>query len=1125
VSAFDFLAAEFPQIYDEAEKSVNAALPDPRTSCFYSRRVVEQVVRWAFNADPALSMAYGDTLSDLLNDSVFKRQMGDTVFQFARGVVRQGNRAVHEAARVTQRDSITSLSALFQFTYWFARTYCRGDKPAADLRFDPRHLPSPKKVTEASVEQVAELEAALERSEQERQQALEAVADRSALEAQVEKLKAEIAEAKKAAAATSDDHDYSEAETRDYFIDLLLAEAGWPFGENDAPVDGKDVEVEVTGMPNNEGKGYVDYVLWGDDGQPLAVVEAKKTRKDAEVGKQQAKLYADCLEAQYDQRPVIFYTNGFEHWIWDDCSYPPRSVQGFYTKDELELLVQRRTSKVALADVAISPVIVERYYQQRCIQNISAAFEGHHRKALVVMATGAGKTRTVIALSDLLIRANWAKRVLFLADRTALVNQAVNAFKAFLPDSAPVNLVTEKNTEGRVFVSTYQTMMGLINDDAGGERRFGVGYFDLVVIDEAHRSVFKKFKAIFDYFDSLLVGLTATPKDEVNKNTYSLFNLETGHPTDAYPLEEAVQDGYLVPFNAVSVSTKFQQKGIHYDDLSPDEKEAWDEADWGEESDIPDHVDAAALNKWLFNADTVDKVLETLMTKGIKVDGGDRLGKTIIFAKGQDHAQFIDNRFNANYPHYKGAFARVITYQTTYAQSLIDAFSVKGSDPQIAISVDMLDTGIDVPEVVNLVFFKPIRSKTKFWQMLGRGTRLCPDLFGPGEDKTHFEVFDFCGNFEYFGQDPPVTEGAVIRSINERRFVARLELLRSLDAAEDGDLTGDLAKLLHEEVASMNVDNFVVRPHRKMVQKFGQAGSWMDINDDDATGLVEEVAGLPTELEGEPEETRRFDLTVLNLQLALLKSDPVFAKLRDQVKAIASLLEDYPTIPAVKKELALLADLQTDEWWEGVTLQMLEDVRKRVRLLVPFIEKAKKKVVYTDFTDELGAVVVMPHGKTPPHSNFEQFRKKALSFLKEHQGEAAVRKVHQNWPITLDDMAELQRILVESGVGTEEDFDQAKEQAGSFGLFVRSLVGLDRAAAKEAFGQFLAKQNYNANQITFVDLIISDLAQNGVITADRFYDAPYTNISPTGPQQLFTPEQIEELDQVLDTVRQNADVA
>jgi len=257
----------------------------------------------------------------------------------------------------------------------------------------------------------------------------------------------------------------------------------------------------------------------------------------------------------------------------------------------------------------------------------------------------------------------------------------------------------------------------------------------------------------------------------------------------------------------------------------------------------------------------------------------------------------------------------------------------------------------------------------------------------------------------------------------------------------------------------------------------------------------------------------------------VLKSDPVFTKLRDQVKAIASLLEDYPTIPAVKKELALLADLQTDEWWEGVTFQMLEDVRKRVRLLVQFIEKAKKKVVYTDFTDEFGVVAVVPHGQTPPHSNFEQFRKKALSFLKEHQGEAAVRKVHRNWPITLDDMAELQRILVESGVGTEEDFDQAKRQAGSFGLFVRSLVGLDRAAAKEAFGQFLAKQNYNANQITFVDLIISDLAQNGVITAARFYDAPYTNISPTGPQQLFTPEQIEELDQVLENVRQNADVA
>jgi type I restriction enzyme R subunit len=1125
MSAFDFMASEFPELYAEADRAVSTALPDPRTSCFYSRRVVEQSVRWAFNADRSLHAGYGDTLSDLLNDATLKRQMGDTVFQLAKDVVRQGNRAVHESTRISQRDSITALSKLFQFSFWFARTYCRAEKPSADLRFDPRYLPVPKKIDEASVEQVRTLQEALERSEAERQRALDEVGDQAMLVAEVAELKAQVAEAKRLAAATPDDHDYSEAETRDYFIDLLLAEAGWPFADHQ-PVIGKDVEFEVTGMPTAKGNGFVDYVLWGDDGKPLGLVEAKRTRKGAQVGQQQAKLYADCLEQMFGQRPVIFYTNGFDHWMWDDQAYPPRSVQGFYTKDELELIIQRRSSRLKLAKVAISPVIVERYYQRRCIQNISSAFELKHRKALVVMATGAGKTRTVIALSDLLVRANWAKRVLFLADRTALVNQAVNAFKQFLPDSAPVNLVTEKETEGRVYVSTYPTMMNLINADAGSnERRFGVGYFDLVVIDEAHRSVFKKYQAIFDYFDSLLVGLTATPKDEVNKNTYSLFNLQTGVPTDAYTLDEAVQDGFLVPFEAVTVPTKFQQQGIHYDDLSPDEQEAWDEIDWGDEPEPPDFVDPGAMNKWLFNADTVDKVLETLMTKGIRVSGGDRLGKTIIFAKNQDHAKFIEARFNANYPHYMGAFARVITYQVNYAQTLIDAFSIIDGDPQIAISVDMLDTGIDVPEVVNLVFFKPIRSKTKFWQMLGRGTRLCRNLFGPGDDKTKFEVFDFCGNFEFFGQNPVTTDGAVIRSVNERRFVARLELLRLIDGTPDQELRDDLAELLHEEVASMNMDNFVVRPHRQLVEKFAAAGAWESISDDDAIDLVDEVASLPTELDAEPEEARRFDVTMLNLQLAVVRTDAVFTKLRDQVKTIARLLEDYPTIPGVAKELALLADLQTDEWWEGVTLPMLEDVRKRLRLLVQFIEKAKKNIVYTDFTDEFGIVTVITPGQTPPHSDFEQFRKKALAFLKDHKGESAIEKIHHNWPITSDDMSELQRILVESGVGTTEDIEAARAQAGSFGLFIRSLVGLDRAAAKEAFGLFLGKQTYNADQINFVDLIISDLSQNGTIAADRFYESPFTDITPQGPQQLFSPDQINELTQILDDVRRNADVA
>ncbi|MEX5218593.1 MAG: DEAD/DEAH box helicase family protein [Nitrospira sp.] len=388
---------------------------------------------------------------------------------------------------------------------------------------------------------------ALEERLRERDESLAALlANKTALDEELKRLRAEVAQAKREAAAQPDTHDYSEAETRDYFIDLLLKEAGWPL---DQP---RDREWKVSGMPNREGQGFVDYVLWGDDGKPLGLVEAKRTRRDSRVGQQQAKLYADCLEQQFGSRPVIFYSNGYEHWLWDDTRYPPRRVQGFYKKAELELLIQRRETRRSLAEAPINVAIVERHYQTRAIRRVAEAFErDHDRKALLVMATGAGKTRTVIALCDLLMRCNWVKRVLFLADRVALVNQAVNAFKRHLPDASPVNLVTEKAAEGRVFVSTYPTMMGLIDESGDGQRRFGAGHFDLVIIDEAHRSVFQKYRAIIDYFDSLLVGLTATPKDEVDRNTYSLFELEEGVPTDAYSLEEAVRDSFLVPLQAV----------------------------------------------------------------------------------------------------------------------------------------------------------------------------------------------------------------------------------------------------------------------------------------------------------------------------------------------------------------------------------------------------------------------------------------------------------------------------------------------------------------------------------------------------------------------------------------------
>ena len=1123
-SQFAFLEAEFAEQFVMASWAERHALSSPGPAVIYARKTLESGVKWAFAHDPALELPYEDKLNAYLNSRAFKGLVGGRLFPIAKKIQRAGNRAVHESKPPTPLEAVEVISALFQFCFWLAFTYGRRVKPDPKVKFDPKRLPRVDEVEQRSLKERQALELRLERERKEAEAARDEAARLAGTVAELEenrkRLIAEVAAAKQAAASVAEEeHDWSEFETRAFKIDALLAEAGWKLA------DARDREFEVSGMPNASGIGYIDYVLWGDDGLPLALVEAKRSLVSPKQGQQQAKLYADCLEKRFGQRPVIFTSNGYEHWLWDDTNHPPRQVQGFLTKDELERVIQRRTTLVPLSSLDIDDAIVERYYQHRAIRAIAEHIEvDKQRKALVVMATGAGKTRTVIALTDLLMRANLVKRVLFLADRTALVNQTVNAFKAHLPDSAPVNLVTEGAEDARVYVSTYQTMVGKIDEyRSDGTRRFGVGHFDLVVIDEAHRSVYRKYRGIFEYFDSLLVGLTATPKDEVDKNTYDLFDLETGVPTDAYSLDEAVQDGFLVPPRGISVDLGFMRRGIKYDELSEEDKEAWEELEWGEDEEgnplaPPDEIDAAALNKILFNADTVDKVLERLMRDGIKVAGGDRLGKTIIFAKNQAHAEFIAERFDHHYPQHAGHFARVITHNVNYAQSLIDDFSGKDKAPHTAISVDMLDTGIDVPEVVNLVFFKLVRSKTKFWQMIGRGTRLCPDLFGPGDHKAHFIVFDYCQNLEFFSQDLPPAEGSGGVPLSERIFTSRLELLRVLDEQQTwGDERVEVASLLREYVASMPQQNFLVRPHLELVERFGQRDAWDDLSVGELAALAERVAGLPSEVQAEHEDTKRFDVLVLNTQLAVLKGEP-FERERRQIMQIAGLLEDQQSIPAIKQQLTLILDAQTNEWWTDVTHPMLEQLRRGLRALVPLIERAKKRPVYTDFEDTFGGdrEVDLPGVGGGDSYEFMQFRKKAQHFLKENLGEAAVAKVRSGDPLTPADLADLQRILVAAGVGDDASFALASQRAGNLGYFVRSLVGLDRAAAKDVFAEFLDDKRYSRSQIEFVNLIIDELTERGIVEPRRVYEDPYVGLAPRGPEDLF-PE--ADLDRLFETLK------
>ncbi|MGH8502571.1 MAG: DEAD/DEAH box helicase family protein [Gammaproteobacteria bacterium] len=1167
MSNFRFLRSEFASLYEPAVSAEKLVHSDPRSSCFRTRHALELAVHWLYDYDRGLRRPYDRSLNALLTQSDFEQLLPPPVYQKARLIQKLGNQAVHSSRPVQAFDALRLCRELFHLLFWLARTYTRKSDPKTlEAVFDealiPRLVSSEQAVTlarealkkqeEEFAQKLAEERAGLDGREAaiaEQARSLdEQEAALAGVNAELVRVRAELAEAKQKNLKVPDTHDYNELQTRKLLIDVLLAEAGWTAGAN------ASVEYPVSGMPNEKGEGFVDYVLWGQDGLPLAVVEAKRTLKDADVGQQQALLYANCLEQEKGQRPVIFYTNGYKIWLWDDCRAGPREVQGFYTREELSLAVQRRTIAENPLDRPARNSIVERYYQKRAIASLCEAFNAGQRRGLLALATGTGKTRIAIALADVLMRANWVKRVLFLADRIALVNQAANAFKAHLPEATTVNLVTEKDKLGRVYVSTYPTMMGLIDKGQaaeGGEiRRFGVGHFDLVIIDEAHRSVYQKYGAIFDYFDSLLVGLTATPRDEVHRDTYDLFGLEKGVPTDAYTLEDAVKDGYLVPPRAQSVPLKFVREGIKYDELSEEEKEHWESLDWGEQvgediiNGVPGGVDASQVNKWLFNEDTVDRMLRYLMDHGLKVDGGDRLGKTIIFARNNDHARFIAERFDHHYPQYKGAFARMITFRVNYAQTLIDDFSIATRAPHIAISVDMLDTGIDVPDVVNLVFFKPVRSKVKFLQMIGRGTRLREDLFGPGQHKCEFLIFDYCGNFEFFNEQPDGREASAPEPLGKRLFRQRLELLAWLGRQEsetlavadinapphgniesEAELRSALTHTLLSEVQAMNVDNFIVRPQREHVERFGQPENWQMLDDEAMGVLVHHVAGLPSTHEGEHITARLFDLTCLNLQLALIeRMTALIEKLINRIRELASALEAAGNVPAVKAQLELIHAVQEEEFWKGITLPMVENLRRRLRGLIQFIDKTRSKPVYSALDDEMGEVTEVSLSSFQTGVNMAQYRKKVEAFIRANENHVAIAKLKHDRPLTPQDLEELERFVYESGeVGGRERFEACFGTEQPLTLFIRSLVGLDRAAAKEAFAEIMADTQLNSRQIRFVEMIIDHLTRQGSMKPGQLYEPPFTSLHYEGLDGLFPGDAAEKVVRIVRSINRRAE--
>ncbi len=1114
---FEFIKNNWPEIYKEALEAEKHVFTAPRTSAFYSRFTLEAVVTWLYEHDKDLKMPFEQTLSAMVHEPKFRNNLAQGLFNRIFYVRKLGNTAVHSNIHIKSYEAMLSLKHLHAFLLWFANKY--GKEEVKSVALNESIIP---KVDEAdkSARELQELQAKLN-------QEIEA---KTKSEQELESLRLELAQVKATNAtrvAQSDYKDPTEAETRKSFIDILLREAGWN-------PHGKDVEeYEVTGMPNEQGIGYVDYVLWGDDGLPLAVVEAKRTTENVEKGRRQAELYANCLEKMKGQRPIIFYTNGYDIWIWDDKFYPPRPMQGYYTKDELQLLIQRRTTRKDLATASINQDIAGRYYQTEAIKRVCEHLSNHERKALMVMATGTGKTRVSIALVELLMKNNWIKNVLFLADRTALLKQAKKAFNEYLPNATTVNIVEEKEDDtSRVVFSTYPTMMNSIDEAKNdSEKRFGVGHFDLIIIDEAHRSVYLKYKAIFEYFDAMLIGLTATPKADVDKNTYELFGLQDDNPTFAYELDQAVKDKYLVPPKEVSVPMKFLRQGLKYSELSEEEKTEY-EAKFGdpETGELPEAIDPPDFNDWVFNIDTVDKVLAHLMENGIKVNEGDTLGKTIIFAKNHKHAEFIKERFDKNYPHFKGKFLRVIDNYVKYADTLIEEFGVTdNTPPMIAVSVDMLDTGIDIPSIVNLVFFKIVRSKTKFWQMIGRGTRLCPDLFGAGRDKECFTIFDYCGNLEFFEEYPDGYKPSSDLPLNQKIFRQKLFLAKALQKAEYQNdeamkqFYTSLLDTMHKDVSLIDSTSFQVRPHRRYIDKFQRRTEWENITEIAIGEIIEHLIQFTTLYDEDNEYARLFDLLILNFQLDMTNPTSRQGRYQNKIRKTASMLEKKANIPMVNQHIELIRKLQDDEYWKGMTILELENIRLAIRDLIKFLDKIDRKTVYTDFKDEYEIPTITPSIVADKPSTLISYKTRVQKIIRENADNPVIKKIHLGEQLTSDDIEQLEEILFEEVPEEERDlYKQMFKEKGDLALLVRQVTGLDANSAKKAFAKFLDDRNLNADQITFINYIIDYVIDKGVMDLNQLFEQPFTDIHFKGLDGVFPDKDAVKIISILRDINNSA---
>jgi len=1097
---FEMLRKNSPELADLGGFAEQYVHQDPSSCLVKLRSFVEQVVARIY-AKIGLPRPSQPNLLDLLNNDSFRSTVPSVVLDKLHSIRIHGNKAAHGDPQ-TKEKSLWLLKEAYDLACWFRIAIEKGSKtdcPAYQEIVPPATEEGATVTTmrKALLEKLAAQEARL----QELLQQIEA--KQAAIKIVVPK-PAELEALSSSGKQAVDVLAFNEAETRKRLIDSMLTEAGWDFNPDWTKADVVREE-EVPYQPTQTGIGYADYELKDDSGKPLAVIEAKRTAVDPNIGRKQAQLYADGFEKKYGQRPVIFYTNGYELWIWDDSqNYPPRQLQGYYSKDSLQYLVHQRKTKVLLDTLSPKPDIVDRLYQVEAIKRVCERFSNGHRKALLVQATGTGKTRVAIALTDLLIRAGWVKRVLFLCDRKELRKQAKNVFTDYINE--PLTIVragTAKDRSKRIYLSTYPAMMRVFET-------FDVGFFDLIIADESHRSIYNRYHDLFVYFDCLQIGLTATPVNFISRNTYALFNSEDRHPTAYYPLERAVDECYLVPYEVYTHTTNFLRSGIKYSQLSEEQRRQLEED--GEDPETFDY-EVTEVDRQIFNKDTNRAILRNLMENGLREATGQHPGKSIIFARNHKHAVVLAELFDEMYPQYGGSFCQVIDNYDPRAEQLIDDFKGTGNnkDLTIAISVDMLDTGIDIPEIINLVFAKPVKSRVKFWQMIGRGTRLRKSLFGPGKDKTKFRIFDHWGNFEYFEENRPEAEPTVTKSLMQRLFEARIDLAELALTKHEVEIHKQTVLLIGQDLNSLPDKTIAVKEKWKERRGVSLPEVLMQFAPATVAVLRNDMSPLMqwVNLSG-PADAYAFDFLITQMQTELLRGSGRFADLKDRCMNWISELILH--LNPVRERAEVLKSVKEFAFWESISVAKLEDVRKELRGIMHHRQKDTTTSLPAKVVDIVDGDIELIHRPSNIReidaSVYKKQVEEALRSL--FHANPTLQKIRAGQPVTSDDMKALCSLVLTQHPGVDLELlrEFYAETAVPLETIIRSLIGMEPDLVRKHFAGFVQRYpKLTANQTLFLNLLQNHIAKYGTIEMARLYEPPFTSINSNGLDGTFTDEQ------------------